>query len=337
MGGDVDEEEGREDVVRDVLAEPRPDGSQHLPPTAAEYLHDGQLAARFARRAAGGPRGEEHGGLGHGQPDPQADHHQDAGEQERHAPAPGQERRVRLHGGEQREHPGGQQVPAGRTGLGPRGPEAAAAVTAVLGDDQHGPAPLTAEGEPLDQPQHGEQDRRPDPDARVGRQQPHREGRPAHHEQAEDEQLLAAEPVPEVPEHHPAERPGQEPDRVGDEGDQGPGQRVTGGEEQLVEHQRGGGAVEEEVVPLDGGPDQTRGDDAPDAAGTRGRCGRGGHEHHFRTGAGRIPCRHTVRIPRSGGYGSRPHSWTPKYVRPAHDGTPSTRRGQCSQRENSRS
>ena len=63
-----------------------------------------------------------------------------------------------------------------------------------------------------------------------------------------------------------AERPRDEADGVGGEGEQGADQRVERGEEQLVEDEGGGGAVEEEVVPLDGGADQAGEDDAAKTA-----------------------------------------------------------------------
>ena len=76
-------------------------------------------------------------------------------------------------------------------------------------------------------------------------------------------------------EHQPADRPGDEAERIGGERQHGAGQRVGLGEEQLVEHQRRGGAVEEEVVPLDGGADQA-GDDHPAQVPPRGGGALGG-------------------------------------------------------------
>ena len=55
-----------------------------------------------------------------------------------------------------------------------------------------------------------------------------------------------------------ADRPRDEAERIGGEGEQGAGQRIVGREEQPVEDQSGGGAVEEEIVPFDGGADQAR-------------------------------------------------------------------------------
>jgi hypothetical protein len=59
-------------------------------------------------------------------------------------------------------------------------------------------------------------------------------------------------------EDDPAERPGDEADGIGGEGEQGPDERIVGGEEELVEDERRGRAVEEEIVPFDGGSDHAR-------------------------------------------------------------------------------
>src|SRR4029450_7508465 len=66
---------------------------------------------------------------------------------------------------------------------------------------------------------------------------------------------LAADPVPEVPPHQAPDRAGQEADP--ERGERGEGARRRGkrGEELRTEDQRGRGAVDEVVVPLDGGAD----------------------------------------------------------------------------------
>nr|WP_181308237.1 hypothetical protein [Nonomuraea fuscirosea] len=60
-----------------------------------------------------------------------------------------------------------------------------------------------------------------------------------------------------------AERPDHEPHAERGEGDDGAGGRVGLSEEQAVEDEGGGGAVDEEVVPLQGGTDEGAQDDAP--------------------------------------------------------------------------
>nr|WP_275586405.1 hypothetical protein [Geodermatophilus normandii] len=146
----------------------------------------------------------------------------------------------------------------------------------MLGDDQHRAAPLTAEREALHQAQDDEQHGGEHADRRVGGQQADQERGPAHHQQRHDQQLLAADAVAEVPEDERADGPGEEADGVGGEGRQGPDEVVLLGEEQVAEHERGGRAVEEEVVPLDGGADDARADDTAEAP-PLGRLAGSGH------------------------------------------------------------
>src|SRR5262249_21775426 len=81
------------------------------------------------------------------------------------------------------------------------------------------------------------------------------ECRDAHAQQRRDQRALAADAVAVVAEDGGADRAPDEPDEVGAERRQRRGHRVLVGEVQLAEHEAGGGAVEEEVVPLDGGAD----------------------------------------------------------------------------------
>ena len=200
--------------------------------------------------------------------------HEHGGEQERDPPAPRLEGGVALEGGEDEQHAGREQVAERHTGLRPRGPEAAAARRRRA---RRPSAP-----------------RRP---TRRRRRSPAPAGRPAAGSAPatpmlayvgsrpiakvaipiiisdDDEHLLAADPVTEVTEDHAAERPGDEPDGVGAERQQRRVDRVGVREEQRAEDQRRGRAVEEEVVPLDGGADQAGEDDLDDvgAARCRGR------------------------------------------------------------------
>jgi hypothetical protein len=85
----------------------------------------------------------------------------------------------------------------------------------------------------------------------VGRHHPDQERGDAHQQQRDDQDVLAAQLVAVVTEHHPAQRPRHEPHGVRREGQQRPHQRLEVGEEELIEDQRCGGAVDEEVVPLE--------------------------------------------------------------------------------------
>ena len=88
----------------------------------------------------------------------------------------------------------------------------------MLGDQQHRAAPFAADGEALDEAQGHQQRRRPVADLPERRQAAHQERRGADEQQAELQQLLAAELVAVVAEHDAAQRAGDEADRVGDEG-----------------------------------------------------------------------------------------------------------------------
>ena len=100
-----------------------------------------------------------------------------------------------------------------------------------------------------------QQDAGPDADALVGGQQADEERGHAHQDEPEDQYRFAADLVAEVAADDAAERADREPDAEGGEGQQGAGQRVGGGEEVGAEVQGRGGAVADEVVGLDGGPD----------------------------------------------------------------------------------
>ena len=229
-----------------------------------QHLHQRHLGLRAALLHLGEQRA-----LRDGHPDPEADHDERAREQERDAPAPRQERLFGQHDVEQREDACGQQVADRDADLRPAGVEPSPVRRAVLERHQHGATPLAAEPEPLREPQDDEQDRGGDADGGVGGQQADEERRDTHDQQSDDEHLLAADAVAEMAEDDAAERPGEEPDGVRREGQQGADQRVERGEEQRVEHQRRGRAVEEEVVPLQRRPDEAGDDHLAGRAGRR--------------------------------------------------------------------
>src|SRR5262245_1401603 len=81
-------------------------------------------------------------------------------------------------------------------------------------------------------------------------------------EGGDDQRGPPPDAVAEVAEEETAEGPHGEPDAEGREPDDRAGGRVAGDEEQLVEHERDGEAVDEEVVPLEGRADD-RGRDDP--------------------------------------------------------------------------
>ena len=210
------------------------------------------------------------------QPHPEADEHQHGGEQERDAPAPGLE--VRRRSGTRRARtahrwragcPAARRPAATRTRsrAGRRSPCSAAISTAP----PH--SPPTAK--PCTSRQTSSRIGARDADGGVRRQQADREGarRPSSSGRRRASSC-----------GRPGHRSGRRPRRRA-AGRRSRARRcrrpaacaVTGsdlGEEQLAEDQGGGRAVEEEVVPLDGGADQAGEDDLDDAvaAGRRARA-----------------------------------------------------------------
>jgi len=127
----------------------------------------------------------------------------------------------------------------------------------VLHRHQHRAAPFATDAQPLHEAQGHEQHRGEHAGLLVGGQQADAERGHAHQHERRHEHGLAAQLVAEVPEDDAAQRPREEADRVGGKGRHRACQRVHVREEQLVEHQRRRRAVEEEVIPLDGGADET--------------------------------------------------------------------------------
>jgi hypothetical protein len=216
---------------------------------------------------------------------PQADGEHDGGEPERHAPAPRLELRVveRVHPG---EHEGDEDLRGEAAGVRPRRVEAAVPRVGGLEHDDHRPAPLAADGEALDEPEHDEQRRREEADRVVGRQEADEQGPGPHDREREDERGLAPLLVAATAEEHAAQRAGQEPDGERAEGRQRGDERVLGREEHGGEDDRGGGAVDEEVVVLERVADEARERDLPGVPPARER-GRGcGDGHRCSFGAG---------------------------------------------------
>ena len=85
---------------------------------------------------------------------------------------------------------------------------------------QHRAAPFAADADALDHAQHGQQHRAPDADRRVGRHESDGEGREAHAQQRGDQRRLAADAVAVMAEDRGADRPADEADEIGAEGEQ---------------------------------------------------------------------------------------------------------------------
>ncbi len=277
VGRHVGDRDDGEDVVGDVLRHPHAHRDEDLLGVGPDHLEDRQVRVRLLLLGDLGLGLLVDRGLLELEPDVETDQDEDGRQQERDPPAPGLEVGVALDRREHEQHTGRHQVAQRHAGLRPRGPEPAVLLVAVLGGHQHRAAPLAADRESLQEPADQQQDRGSHADRRVRRQQADREGGDTHQHQRDDEHLLAAHAVAEVTEHHPAQRSRDEAECVGAEGEQRRGDRLRLREEQRAEHQGGCRPVEEEVVPLDGGPDQAGEDDLDDPVlpglGARVGCG----------------------------------------------------------------
>ena len=123
---------------------------------------------------------------------------------------------------------------------------------------QHRAAPLAADADALQCTQEGQQDRAPDADRCKGWNKSDQKCRDAHAEKRRDQRRLAADAIAVMTENRRSNRPGNKADEVGAEGKQRRRQRVLIGEVELAKNEAGGGAVEEKVVPFDGGADRRR-------------------------------------------------------------------------------
>src|SRR6266705_2792994 len=117
--------------------------------------------------------------------------------------------------------------------------------------EEYGAAPLSADSDPLNEPERNEQDRSPDANLVEGRRQADERCRDAHDQQRPHEHLLPSQPIAEVSKDRSAQWPRNESDGKRAVRAERAGERIEGREEEPVEDQRRGGAVEEEVVPLD--------------------------------------------------------------------------------------
>ena len=237
-------------VVHDVLGEPQAHRGENPTRITLEHLdhavRHGLDPLDFLLRLEEDRRVADLGA------DVVADEHHHGRQPERDPPSPRQEGRLGQRRGQHQQHHGGEHVADRHGRLRPAGPEGAAAVRAVLGHQQHRATPLAADGEALEEPQHHQQRRRPVADLPEGRQAAHQERDGTDQQKAELQQFLAPVLVTEVSEHDAAERAREEPDRIREERREDRVQVAAGlREEHLVEDERGRGAVEEELVPLD--------------------------------------------------------------------------------------
>ena len=208
--------------------------------------------------------------------------------------------------------------------------EPALAVRGVLRHERRGAAVLTAGREALDHAQHDERDRRPDAGRLVAGQDADEEGGRGHHHDRGGQHAAAAEAVAERAEDQAAEGADQEGHREDQQRVQRRGALVVGGEEHLLDVDRGVG-VDAVVEPLGGvahrgGADRAAQHGGPLGPGGRasgwsgggvgrGTAGRG-------CGCGRVGHRVSFTSDRSSAYpigtkGNRElHSRDPRHARP---------------------
>ena len=117
--------------------------------------------------------------------------------------------------------------PAGHAELRPGRDQAALAVGArPFHRQQHRAAPFAADADALQRPQDRQEHCAPDADRRVGRHKRDQEGRNAHAQQRRDQRRLAADAIAVMAEDRRADRPADEADEIGAEGQQRRRKRV---------------------------------------------------------------------------------------------------------------
>ena len=258
-------------------------GGQHdLAALQPQHFRHGRVGYQVAGFLHGLLEGE-HRGLFDVEPHVEGDHDQRGTDQERNAPAPLQERRavfadrvIHAEKGQAGQH--GRGAPADQ---GEHAVPAAFVGWCVFGTEQRRAGPFATDGKPLQQSQDRQDQRRGHADRRCAGNHANRHRGAGHDQQRGDQRLLASQPIPVVAEHGRAQRAGQK--RRGE----GPHRRNRGyrgaevREEHRGEHQRCGGAVDQEVVVLD------RRADVAGQRHPRHRCGpgRGRDRHHGATSA----------------------------------------------------
>jgi len=108
----------------------------------------------------------------------------------------------------------------------------------------------------LDQANNRKQHGTPDADALIGRDETHRDGGEAGHQQCRDQGCLAADPVAPVAEYRCPDRPADKSDEEDGKRLEDADQWVRFREEEFAEDQCRHLAVEQKVVPLDGRADR---------------------------------------------------------------------------------
>jgi hypothetical protein len=217
--------------------------AQHVPAVLADGLDDrrlGDLAVRLLLH--------ERGGLVDAAPDDVAGDHDADAEEERDPPAPRLEGPIRHPCGQREEDGGRDDLPSLGALQREAAEVAAPAEGCVFQDHCTGAGQLAAHGEALDQPEHQQQDRCPDPNRGVGRQDRDEERRRTHQQHGQDQHVLAAVLVAPVSQEERTYGPRHVAHAERGERRHDGDRRVALGEEDVREDQRGSLRVDEEVV-----------------------------------------------------------------------------------------
>ncbi len=149
--------------------------------------------------------------------------------------------------------------------MGESAPETAPVLGRVFHHHEYGAAPLATVGQPLDEPQHDQEDGGQNADLLVGGQQSNQGGGHTHDDQGEHQHGLAAQPVAIVPGNDAADGACQKADAEGGKRQQRADDGiVTDGKEQLAEDQGGSARVEQKIVALQGCTDEACSSDSFD-------------------------------------------------------------------------
>src|SRR5262245_35681132 len=126
-----------------------------------------------------------------------------------------------------------------------------------LGNEQHSPSPFATKTHSLQQAQQDEKDGSQDANLLIRWQQANQESAEAHQHHGQHEHRLAAHPVAEVAEDDAAQRSSGIPNRIDAEGRECADRRIRRWKKEPPKNERCRSAVDEEIVPLDDGPEGT--------------------------------------------------------------------------------
>jgi len=213
---------------------------------------------RHARRRRLGHGGGEGGRLGEIEAHPQAEPDEQRAREEGQAPAPVAELIGREQDAQRQEQPVGGDEAHRRAKLRHHAEARAPAGRRILHREQCRAAPFAAEAESLREPQGAQEQRRDPSGGLIGGEESDRGGRSAHQQERGDERGLAADPIPEMPEHARAERAGEEGKAEARISREKLHRGRRGREEKRPEDERGGGGVDIEIVEFHSRADEAR-------------------------------------------------------------------------------